>query len=432
MGKAKKEDKEKKRYDLKHTLCFKKFNNDSRKDYKWIFHKPWETFTQDAKETLHGIVVSFKQNLRVINKTTNYYQALKKDKEGKVVKELVKQTKGENWAIRKPMHKDTVSGLVQLKFKKTASLSIALDTWEMIVDKELKKQIKELVAKNYDKKKLITFFKDQDYKWHDQEVSKLEVYYWDKENVASRVKIDESFNSDKIKSITDSGIQNIMLNHLRKYSKEVGNKLIEQPELAFSPDGIDEMNKNIKELNNDKDHQPVYKVRTYEPKGNKFNVGHTGNKKDKYVEAAKGTNLFFAIYQDENGKRNYDTIPLNIVIERQKQGLSSVAEKNEAGDSLLFYLSPNDLVYVSEKGEIIDESEIEFKKITRKRVDMIYKMVSSSGPQCFFTRQDIATSVVNKFEFSALNKMEKSIDGLMIKEVCLKLKIDRLGNIKRS
>ncbi len=32
-------------------------------------------------------------------------------------------------------------------------------------------------------------------------------------------------------------------------------------------------------------------------KGNKFSVGLTGNKKDKYVEAEKGTNLFFAIYK---------------------------------------------------------------------------------------------------------------------------------------
>ncbi len=40
--------------------------------------------------------------------------------------------------------------------------------------------------------------------------------------------------------------------------------------------------------------------------GNKFQVGYTGNKKTKFVEAAKGTNLFFAIYQDQNGKRNYN------------------------------------------------------------------------------------------------------------------------------
>jgi CRISPR-associated endonuclease Csn1 len=34
-------------------------------------------------------------------------------------------------------------------------------------------------------------------------------------------------------------------------------------------------------------------------------------------------------------------------------------------------------------------------------------------------------------EFSALNKMEKSVDGMMIKSLCLKLEVDRLGKIKK-
>jgi CRISPR-associated endonuclease Csn1 len=66
-------------------------------------------------------------------------------------------------------------------------------------------------------------------------------------------------------------------------------------------------------------------------------------------------------------------------------------------------------------------------------VKRIYKTVSFSGNQCFFVRNDMATSVVNKVEFSVLNKMEKSIDnsGIMIKEFCWKIIIDRLGKIKK-
>ncbi|MDN3667738.1 hypothetical protein QWY93_00065 [Echinicola jeungdonensis] len=107
-------------------------------------------------------------------------------------------------------------------------------------------------------------------------------------------------------------------------------------QLAFTPEGVDEMNKNIIQLNGGKFHKPILKVRTYEPKGNKFKVGETGNKRKKYVEAAKGTNLFFAIYQNGEGKRSYDTIPLNIVIERQKQGLTSVPEINEKEENYCF------------------------------------------------------------------------------------------------
>ena len=58
-------------------------------------------------------------------------------------------------------------------------------------------------------------------------------------------------------------------------------------------------------------------------------------------------------------------------------------------------------------------------------------MVSFTGNQAFFISNNIATSIVDKMEFSALNKMEKSIDGFMIKSLCLKLEVDRLGKIKR-
>jgi len=193
--------------------------------------------------------------------------------------------------------------------------------------------------------------------------------------------------------------------------------------MAFSPEGIEEMNQNISLYNDGKQHQPILKVRVFE-QGSKFPLGETGNKTKKYVEAAKGTNLFFGIYINEQGNRSFDTIPLNIVIERQKQGLISVLKTNKNGHHLLFTLSPNDLVYVPAEGEIIDESNID--------VNRIYKVVSFSGYQMFCVRQDVATSIVNKQEFSSLNKMEKSIEGIMIKDICIKLKVDRLGNITKA
>lgn len=394
------------------------------------FYKPWETFTQETKEVLENIVISFKQNLRVINKTVNYYQAWQKNENGKPVKESIKQTKGENWAIRKPMHKDTVSGLVRLKFKKVVSLPIALDNWEMMTDKDLRNKIKDLIAVNYDKKKLTKFFKDIQNKWKEKDISKVEIYYWDKQNVASRVKIDENFNSSVIASITDSGIQKIMLYHLKNYdTTDENKKVIEHPELAFSPDGLDTMNKNIIALNEGKLHQPVYKVRTYEPKGNKFNVGQTGNKKDKYVEAAKGTNLYFAVYKDEKGNRSYDTVPLNVVVERQKQKLLPVPETNDEGHKLLFYLSPNDLVYLPIEEERENFTRINFDKLVKEQVKRIYKVVSFTGNRLYANPYSIAKSIVDKVEFTQLNKLEFSLDGSSIKDACIKIEVDRLGNI---
>lgn len=421
---------EKTRYDLQNKLRIKKpyFNEltQQTRDAFKEFYKPWDTFTQDAKKGLDKIVVSIKQNLRVINKSSNKYEKYVL-KNGKKVKELVPQTKGDNWAIRKPMHKDTVSGEIKLKRKKIVALSIALNSAEDIVDRNLRMHILDMASKGYDKSKLIKHFKEQKNQWRGIDISRVEIYYWDNENVASRVNLDTSFNEEKINnSIADTGIQKILLAHLERYRgiKDEKGKEIAPESIAFTPEGIEEMNKNIVSLNNGKFHQPIFKVRTYEPKGNKFAVGLNGNKSSKFVEAAKGTNLFFAIYQDSEGKRSYETIPLNIVIERQKQGLDSVPEINEKGDHLLFSLSPNDLVYVPKNGEELKVDSIEPMNI--------YKMVSATGSQCFFIQQYVANTIINKAEFSALNKMEKSIDGIMIKEVCRKIEVDRLGFILKS
>lgn len=187
------------------------------------------------------------------------------------------------------------------------------------------------------------------------------------------------------------------------------------------------MNRNLLQLNNGKSHQPIYKVRVYEPRGNKFSVGVLGNKGTKWVEAAKGTNLFFAIYITEDGKRTYETIPLNVVIEREKQGLVPVPDRNEKGDKLLFWLSPNDLVYLP------TEEEREFGRINEPMDrGRIYKMVSSSGEQCFFIKHIVANVLVDKFEFSPLNKMERALTGEMIKMICIPIKVDRLGNVLES
>ena len=128
------------------------------------------------------------------------------------------------------------------------------------------------------------------------------------------------------------------------------------------------------------------------------------------------------MYADENGVRTFETVALNEVIERLKQGLSPVPETNGNNAKLLFCLSPNDLIYVPSEEELV-KGEIYVNG------DRIYKMVSSSGPQCFFIKGTVATCIVNKLEFSPLNKMERAISGEMIKEICIPIKVDRLGNI---
>jgi CRISPR-associated endonuclease Csn1 len=378
-----KDEKQKIRYDLKTKLCDKRYNKNSNKDYEWIFKKPWNSFTIDAKNILEHIVVSVKQNLRVINKATNYYEKWVA-KNGIKVKEKIEQ-KGSNWAIRKQLHQETVSGKVLLSRIKIPS------------------------------GKILT---------------------------ATRKHLDTTFDFDKIEKITDTGIQKILRNHLK--SKE------NNPEIAFSPEGIENMNKDIAILNENKFHQPILKVRAFEI-GSRFILGNKGNKKSKYVQTKEGTNLFFAIYQDEEGKRNFETIPINEVIEHQKWRASLTKEiqaqtsrfplKKEKGE-FLFCLSPDDLVYVPTIDELNNNSPIDFANLSKDQKNRLY-LVNDFSSTCYFRPNRLAKAIRPKeVDMNYDKKKEKvtgsfdtktaSLEGNQIKDICIKLRIDRLGNISKA
>ncbi|MDO5316367.1 MAG: HNH endonuclease domain-containing protein [bacterium] len=442
------------RYQLQRKLRrFEKLTIDGvEKEIAKEFLKPWDSFTTDAKQKLENIIVSFKQNLRVINKTTNSYQHY--DETGKKV--MVKQEKGDSWAIRKSMHKDTVFGEVNLRMSdKLVSLNEALKNPKTIVNKEFKKKVMELLEEGRDAKYIKKYVEDNKDIWSDIDVKRIQVYYYTKETkdryFATRKLLDTSFNSKKIKeSVTDTGIQKILLAHLEAKGGD--------PELAFSPDGIDEMNRNNVALNKGKFHQPILKVRVYE-KAEKFAVGQNGNKSAKFVEAAKGTNLFFAIFgvektNKETGEtetvRSYLTIPLNVMIDCQKKYGSQWRSNIEAylheqqlvtsDAKLLFILSPNDLVYLPRPEEIKEEIKILDKNRIYKFIDPNDNKGSfvpySSANVIFsinFTEQKkrgVSYPIQDEFGVgSPHSKSPRAITGEMIKEICLPIKVDRLGNI---
>lgn len=410
--------------------------NGKEREIAQEFLKPWDSFTTDSWQVLSNIIVSFKQNLRVINKTSNHYQHF--DDCGK--KGLEKQQKGDSWAVRKSMHKDTVFGEVNLRLKKTVSLNEAIKNPESIVNKEFKKKIIELLSIGRDAKYIKKYLEENKDIWSDINPAKIEVYYFSKDEkkrngepkeryFATRKSLDTSFDEKKIKeSVTDTGIQKILLAHLA--SKD------NNPEQAFSPDGIEEMNRNITALNNGKFHQPILKVRVYE-KADKFAVGQRGNKAKKFVEAAKGTNLFFAFFGTEmenkqKGKkqvvRSYMTIPLNVMIDCQKkygaQWRSCIEEYLREKDmigadvELLFILSPNDLVYLPKEN---GQQDIEKGRI--------YKFVSCTSNEGHFVPSSIASPLLDTKELGSNNKSQRAWTGEMIKETCIPIKVDRLGNV---
>ncbi len=396
------------------------------------FLKPWETFTIDVQSALQDIVVSFKQNLRVVNKTNNLYQKI--DVESK--KKIKVEQQGCNLAVRKSLHKETYYGEVNLRKIKTVNLSSAIQQIDRIVNKEFRLKLKELLSLNKNLKEITYYFTEKENSdvWQDINLKAIEVYYYTNETkdryFASRKSLSTDWTADKIKKeITDTAVQKILLNYLAAKGND--------PKIAFTPIGIEELNRDIALYNGGVPHKPIYKVRKYE-QADKFKVGKNGMAKSKqFVEGAKGTNLYFIVYLVD-GERKYKTLPFHMVLAAQKEAIDKnlsfcnweqyldffLKEKGyvDNGWKYQFSLSPNDLVYVPALNEIVDENNLDKSKV--------YKMVSSSASDCFFVANSVSKVIVDKKEYSPLNKMERAITGEQIKKVCIPLTIDRLGNIK--
>lgn len=409
------------RTDLQHLLCTK--TRDANGKYRWVVNKPWSTFTTDVHHVLENIVASFKQNRRIMSPTVNYFDHYD-PATGK--KRRKKQTQGEMQAVRMSMHDATFYGEINLRSIKEVSLKQALEQPQRIVNKDLKHKLQTLQAEGLNLKQMTAYFEEHHDEWADVNVKKIAVYVYSKEEgkaryFASRTVLDQSFTRDYIeRKVADTGIQQILLRHLVHY---------ENAEQAFSPEGIEDMNKNLKELNNGRPHQPIYKVRTY-TQGVKSAVGQRNCKAAQFVNGAKGTNLYFAVYEGKEGevsesKRSFATFSLRDVLPCLKDGKPVIPEFDKKGKRLKFVLSPLDLVYVPTPEELkLGQVQLPLNK---KR---IYKMVSCSDARCFWVPVNVASAIVDNFEFSTQNnKMGRAVTGEMIKEICLPLDVDRLGNV---
>ncbi|MFD2835553.1 type II CRISPR RNA-guided endonuclease Cas9 [Gramella sp. AN32] len=457
-----------KRYDLKIKLCFKT-KPDANGNYKWQYYKPWETFTQDAKNELEQTVVSFKQDKRVINKATNKYIKWKED-DG-VMKKKTAAQKGTNWAIRKAMHDPMPYGEIKMQFD-VLDLHTSFGKREFILDDVIKDQINEVFGANdqnigasqkyvkshsttnkYGFKVTKARFAIKTTKYGKrQPINKITAASLNKvssllEKNSSQSEVVKKAIMDAVdevqKSIWKVGDLQLQKDLEKFLYKNINDGNIEYA--LFSSDGIDKFNLERKESGK----HPVFNVRFVEDGDKRFDLGESYYTEHKKMEATEGNNMFFNIYWDEeNEKRNFETVPLIEVIRHQKEVAKLEKQQRTevpTDDSLgkfLFALSPEDLVYVPSENEVNNPSTVNFKSISGFNSEQIYKMVSSTKNQCFFVPYPNATEI-KKNENGSNSKSEriqnlKNIEIMdddekdaMIKRRCWKLKSDRLGNITR-
>ncbi|MBN2683431.1 MAG: hypothetical protein JXR58_13050 [Bacteroidales bacterium] len=230
---------EKYRETLKRKIMFSKPNKENPNDKDWFYMYPGQKrqsdvdrygietvlkksylykdnqFNEDYKamilSALQHTIVTFKQNMRVINKTVNLYNNTSNKNKFEKQKDQEVGNKY-NWAIRRSLGKNTYYGKVDLGETENKQLHKTLrevyNSDERIIDNNLRERIIAIrnVSKGFNE------FEKQVKSEFNNIMIELKVY-----KVASREFLSEKFNSKKIKEITDTGIKKILHNHLEQF-----------------------------------------------------------------------------------------------------------------------------------------------------------------------------------------------------------------------
>jgi CRISPR-associated endonuclease Csn1 len=431
-----------------------------------------KVFKEIIQNALEYTIASFKQKNRIIRQRWNKYF---KPVDGKIkietqegLKEVV------NYNVRKRLHEDTFYGKVKLQNNRNTSKNVItiplkkaleeqFDLYDLLIAKEIE-ELQQLENKSTQEiiETLITKY------------PKVNVY---EKYVATRFgnKLESfaSIPSDKIikviQSITDTGIQRILENHLANYKEIIDGNPKFDVENAFSPDGVKELNKNIIKLNNGKFHHPIYKVRTSDAMGTKFSVSEEGQKSTKFVVTAAGSNAFCGFYQKGTDRKYY--IPtLRESVECLKQGLEPcpATHPEDPEYKLIFVLNPSDLVFIPTEEEVENPNLVDFSKMKKEQMNRIYKFTDGSGSTMNFVPSNIANPIIdikaeehkkiknNLLYWEESNETKKGIvkktkplfnevglgsesktksqntyERVQIKSICWKLSADRLGNISK-
>lgn len=482
-------------------------------------------FKDAAFEALQNALISFKQKNRIIRQRTNKYSTYNVD-DKKI--ELVKdenRTQKSTYSIRQSLHKDTCYGL---RFQRTVSLEDAIADIDKIVSGKLRNEINKLKSEKYKNEEIVKKLEGQYPTVYIYEKCLSTRYGNSLESFADSKDI-----NDTIKKVTDIAIQRILEKHLHKYDTiavsleniepyidviisdahktaikeqiekelpltetKIEDKKLEKtaifisdfqsdfdkddvqmnPQLAFSADGVKELNTCIKELNGGKYHKPIYAVRLFTTLGKQFPVAEDGVKSSKYVVTDGDSNQFCGVYHSSSDAttRNFYVPTLRELVTSLKEGYepcnpTRYDEKNNEC-VLDFILSPLDLVYLPTQEEIETPNLVDINNLTKEQKSRIYKLVDCNDKKINFVPYYIASPLIDtkkeeleKFGISNIKFIEKTKtkDGVKeqkkdlvneiglgtsdsknqnsfeddymncvhVKKTCWKLKVDRLGSI---
>ncbi|MBI5401872.1 MAG: type II CRISPR RNA-guided endonuclease Cas9 [Ignavibacteriae bacterium] len=245
----------------------------------------------------------------------------------------------------------------------------------------------------------------------------------------------------KLVELTENMISNIPNEKLKSEIIEHINKIeyIGDIKKAFGAEGLLEFNKDRK--------IPAYTVRVMED----GIIGKVVGKTPLYdierkLEVEKGSNFCVTVYENpETKERKFDVVSFFDAVKLKTSGENPYQtdkglEYNKNGFKFIFTLSHNDLVYVPKPDENLENINFEEKINLFKR---IFRVVKFSGITIYFQPHNYSKEITvhegkAKSAKEYMGEFGKGTNGteffkesgLPIKNICIKLKVDRLGNIK--
>jgi CRISPR-associated endonuclease Csn1 len=258
-----------------------------------------------------------------------------------------------------------------------------------------------------------------------------------------------------IEKIVDDYLKMIIRSHLKEYENK--------KEEAFSAEGILNLNKKLASKkgknNRPAPHTPISSIKVFyrDPGKQKKKKGQEEPEEalqkldrvkayNKSLFVKTGDNYLFAILNKE-GKRVYDLVTFFDAANLLKNEFNKIDDKDNFNKELvfkqyfeqknnaklIFTLKQGDAVYVPLKDEeiIINPDSLLYANYwgnTEARGENIHYVTKYSGRQIYFIKHNFAIPILKGKEFGSQNAYEK-IGDHSIKDVCIKLNIDRLGNI---
>lgn len=432
------------------------------------FNLPWKTFTKEAKERLEQTIVTFKSNNKIFSKPLNKYQKWQL-LNGKWEKVLVKQEVNKNWlAVRKSLFKEP-QGIVYIKEIETKSFRTPNEIFKIIelqmermkaqdtpkqktasyiYDQEAREVVKQIIGLSGGDleriKKYLKNFKPKDINGDPIYTVRIAVF---KPYAAKRVKLDKSFDHKKIDKIPyshNSKIPLILHDHLLSYeikalddltydwrdenklSKEQDKLLKEALSDAFSEEGLESLDKKV-----------GMKIRMVTIKEE---IGLKKEIQNKLVEA--DGNPYFVFYENEiNKKRSgYTSLSSYDILQKKLKDEPLLPPKK---NFRIQVLQTNDLVYIPTKEErqkiegnipVIEIIDLKNQKKLRGR---LYRVNDFSEHNIYFVPNSLSSSITDKELHNSagfkttrfINFSNDNEEDVMLKEVCIKVKFDRIGNV---